>query len=150
MSQKLFPFKLICFVVLAGTAIAAFFTFKASPVNTVAIAPTASNATFNNSYCNAVFTDTFIHLIQNAYPSFATTTINNSILKVQINGANALAQDFYNGNDNLLQYTLQDFGFDIKYLANTKSIVAQFTISNNGVQVPNDVLLRLAQKNYAK
>ncbi len=132
------------------TGAVAYLVFEASPhkiiVDVNAEKPASKD--FDVSYCNTVVVDTFIQLVQKAYPSFATISKQHNNVQVSIQGAGALTQDFYNGNDNLLKLKIDDYGFEIKYNPNTKSIIANFKLENNGVTVPNDVLLRLASKTY--
>jgi isocitrate dehydrogenase kinase/phosphatase len=151
MFQKLLPIQILCFAACIGIAIGAFVFMKARPIKTnYDLKDAKPKMEFNEAYCNTMITDTFSKLVLSAYPSFATVTKRNNVLHVSIKGAGALTQDFYNGNDNLLKYSLDDFGFDIKYLKESKSIEADFKLLQNGVTVPNDVLLRLAAKTYQK
>lgn len=91
-------------------------------------------------------TDTFVMLLHQAYGTLVTDKKENNKLEIEIK-ANELTKDFFNGNDAILKFGLNDFGFDIKYNPQDKSLKAAFNIQNgNGVNVPNDVLIKLMDK----
>jgi YbbR domain-containing protein len=116
--------------------------------NTTAPIPVAktSTKTFTKANGNLIVADTFVTLMNNAYKGFVMVTKTSSTIDVSITNANAITKDFFNGNDELLKYTLADFGFAIKYIASPASINAQFALQNNAVFVPNDVLIKAMDK----
>jgi hypothetical protein len=93
---------------------------------------------------NIMHTDTFIHLIKKKYGESAVIKESGSSLKVNITDANMKTQDFFNGNDKLLEFDLKKYGFEIKHANNSNSIAATFALRDGGVVVPNDVLINLA------
>ena len=103
-------------------------------------------APFGTSNYNLMKTDTFVALLHKAYGSSITDSIAANKLTIGIKG-NEQAKDFFNSNDAILKFGLSDFGFDIKYNQQDKSVKAIFNIQNgNGVNVPNDVLIKLMDK----
>jgi len=108
--------------------------------------PVAPPAPFGSANYNLVKTDTFVQLLHQAYGSLAADHREGDRLIVEMK-ANELTRDFFNGNDALLKFGLNDFGFDIKYNAQDKSLKAVFKLQEgNGVNVPNDVLIQLMDK----
>ncbi len=108
--------------------------------------PVAPPAPFGASNFNVMKTDTFVMLLHQAYGSLVTEKRVQNKLEVTMS-ANELTKDFFNGNDALLKFGLSDFGFDIKYNPQDKSLKAIFNIqSGDGVNVPNDVLIKLMDK----
>ncbi len=108
---------------------------------------TGSNA-FSNQTATRIWADTFKALVYRAYPSFTNCKKVNNILQVNLAGANALTPDFFNGNEALLKYKINDFGFAIQYDSPNKILKADFLIEQESINVPNDVLLRLIGKTY--
>jgi hypothetical protein len=106
-----------------------------------------ASAEFNSGNYNNMKVDTFVRLLQLAYGSLMDYKIDGNLLRVNLKYTNELTQDFFNGNARLLQYNLNQFGFDINYNKEQRSIDASFRInSRNGVNVPNDVLIPLTSK----
>ncbi len=90
--------------------------------------------------------DTFTHLIQKAYHPYVATNVNNDLLVVRIKDANTLAQDFYNGNEALLELKIQKHQFEISSDTYNNMVIGRFKIKNNMVAVPNDVLIKAVDK----
>lgn len=109
--------------------------------------PTLDND-FSEQNFNKLNVDSFISVVTKAYAPNVTTSINNDELIVKLENANQLTKDFFNGNDAILEVPLRKFGFNIDYDANTQKVMATFTIKNNMVNVPNDVLIKIADKLY--
>jgi len=103
---------------------------------------------FTPEQYNWVLVDTFQYLVTKAYAPNVATQISNNQLIVNINNANQLTKDFFNGNDALLKYDLEDFGFAIKYSKDNNNIQSIFAIKNGAVPVPNDVMIKLVDKIY--
>lgn len=91
--------------------------------------------------------DTFISLVTKAYHPNAETTLANNLLIVNIKNANTLAQDFYNGNEALLQFKINEHNFEISYDQHNKVVAGRFKIKDSLVAVPNDVLIKVVDKN---
>lgn len=109
--------------------------------------PVAPPAPFGSNNYNVMKTDTFVALVNQAYGSFVTQKTENGILEFQLRNANELTKDFFNGNDALLKFKLGDHGFELNYNPEDQSLVARFKINErNGVNVPNDVLIKLMDK----
>jgi hypothetical protein len=129
-------------VVIAG-AMYFLFTISRNAATAQVVTPPTP---FGASNFNLIKTDTFIALVHNAYGDLVTYKIEDKKLQMEMK-ANELTKDFFNGNDALLKFGLSDFGFDIKYNPEEKSMKAQFEImEQNGVHVPNDVLIKLMDK----
>jgi hypothetical protein len=108
--------------------------------------PVAPPAPFGASNYNLMKTDTFVMLLHQAYGGLIADKREGNKLMVEMK-ANELTKDFFNGNDAILKFGLNDFGFDIKYNPQDKSLKAIFEIQEqNGVNVPNDVLIKLMDK----
>jgi hypothetical protein len=129
--------------VLIAVVMYFLFTISRNAPTAQAVAPPAP---FGASNYNVMKTDTFIALVHNAYGDLVTYKIEGKKLEMDMK-ANELTKDFFNGNDALLKFGLSDFGFDIKYNPEEKLMKAQFKIiEQNGVHVPNDVLIKLMDK----
>ena len=108
---------------------------------------TVKDEAFGPEHYNWVKTDTFVHLVRQAYqPNVNIQSIDSQVL-VTLSGANEITKDFYNGNTDLLKYDLNQFGFKIRYDKNNNTVYATFKIKNNAVPVPNDVLIKIVDKN---
>jgi hypothetical protein len=104
-------------------------------------------APFGTSNYNLMKTDTFVALLHRAYGNLIKDTMADNKLTVEMKGSE-MSRDFFNSNDALLKFSLTDFGFDIKYNQQDKSVKAVFSIqAGNGVNVPNDVIIKLMDKN---
>jgi len=135
-------FSSIALVIAAGACLL-FAGSRNMPAGQVVEPP----APFGSSHYNAMKTDTFVALVQAAYGQLATTGITGNTLVVDMPDANELAKDFFNGNDALLRFGMSDHGFEIRYNPEQKSLKASFRISEQGgVNVPNDVLIKLMDK----
>lgn len=108
---------------------------------------TVKDDDFGPEHYNQIKTDTFVRLVQSAYQPNVKTEIVDSQLLVTLTGANEITKDFYNGNAALLKYDLNQFGFKITYDKNNNTVYAAFKIKNNAVPVPNDVLIKIVDKN---
>ncbi len=103
-------------------------------------------APFGTGNYNLIKTDTFVALLHQAYGDLITDSKAENKLTILMKG-NEMSKDFYNGNEAILKFGLPDFGFDIKYNQQDKSVKAIFSIQpQNGVNVPNDVLIKLMDK----
>lgn len=91
--------------------------------------------------------DTFINLVTKAYHPNTETTLANNLLIVNIKNANTIAQDFYNGNEALLKLKINEHNFEINYDQHNKVVSGRFKIKDNLVAVPNDVLIKVVDKN---
>lgn len=91
--------------------------------------------------------DTFIALVTKAYHPNAQTTLANNLLIVNIKNANTMAQDFYNGNEALLQFKINQHNFEINYDQHNKVVSGRFKIKDSLAAVPNDVLIKVVDKN---
>jgi hypothetical protein len=151
MQNKLLPLQVITSIACLAIAMSLYWIFKAKPnaKPTEQIA-TVTNSEFTKNNANKMVVDTFKYLVTKAYAGFSSFTQTNGILNLSIKGAGALTKDFYNGNENLLKWKLKDYGFEIVYLPMQNSIEAKFAITDNGVVVPNDVVIKLASKTYKK
>jgi hypothetical protein len=129
--------------VVVAAAMYFLFTISRNAATGQAVAPPAP---FGSSNYNTMKTDTFLTLVRNAYGNLVTYKFEEKKLVMEMK-ANELTKDFFNGNDALLKFGLNDFGFDIKYNPEDKSMKAQFKVSDqHGVNVPNDVLIKLMDK----
>jgi hypothetical protein len=106
----------------------------------------APPAPFGAGNYNLIKTDTFVALLHKAYGNLITDKKENNKLMIEMK-PDAMTKDFYNSNDALLKFGLNDFGFDIKYNPQDKSLKAVFNIqAQDGIAVPNDVLIKLMDK----
>jgi hypothetical protein len=137
---------ILYFAIAILLAIGMYTIAKINKTEAPILATKTDGKSFTSTNGNLMVVDSFVMLINKAYSGFVTITKNTSTLNVTIANANAMTKDFFNGNDELLKYTIADFGFAIKYLASPPSITAQFNIQNNAVFVPNDVLIKALDK----
>ncbi|RQO31554.1 hypothetical protein DBR32_06240 [Taibaiella sp. KBW10] len=146
--MKAMPIKIVLVALAAALTIGLVSWLKVSKRNAVADTEkiTVKEAAFSKEHLNWVKTDTFIRLLNSAYHPNVKTAIADSQLVVSIEGANEITKDFYNGNEALLKYELNQFGFKISYDKNNNSVYAKFKIQNNAVPVPNDILIKIADK----
>ncbi len=91
--------------------------------------------------------DTFTHLVSKAYHPHSETNLTENVLIVNIKNANTLAQDFYNGNEVLLTFKLNQHNFEINYDRHNNVVSGRFKVKDNLAAVPNDVLIKLVDKN---
>ncbi|WP_129019827.1 MULTISPECIES: hypothetical protein [Edaphocola] len=108
---------------------------------------TVRDDAFGPEHYNWIKTDTFVRLVQTAYQPNIKTEVVDSQLLVTLSGANEITRDFYNGNAALLKYDLNQFGFKITYDKNNNTVYATFKIKNNAIPVPNDILIKIVDKN---
>lgn len=104
------------------------------------------DAGFGKENITWIKTDTFINLVEKAYHPNAETNIASNLLVVFIKNANTVAQDFYNGNEALLKYRINDHNFEIDYDKHNNNVVGRFKIKDKLVAVPNDVLIKVIDK----
>ncbi len=123
--------------------VAAYFIFSSS--SKISLPEKQTSETFADDNWNLMNTDTFMNLINKQYGASAKVTKHATEIKVSISGANMKTQDFFNGNNRLLDFKLSDYGFEINYLKNSNQINATFNRKAGGVIVPNDVLINLAK-----
>ncbi len=143
--------KIIILLITVGIIVAGMLWVKYT-VNRKEIKQVSNiaNAEFNEEHFNYIIVDTFVNLLRNAYGESITSTIEKDKLKVQMTNAGAVTRDFYNGNDKILDLGLSDYGFKIKFDKNENKIDATFVIKNEAVPVPNDVMIKLLDKNFNK
>lgn len=104
-------------------------------------------ASFGSNNYNIMKTDTFTALISRVYGSQAGYSIHEGILEIDIKNTPLETRDFFNGNEALLPFRMNDHGFELHYNSGDKSLKALFKINEQkGVNVPNDVLLKLIEK----
>lgn len=114
--------------------------------NTATEQTVEQSSSFGSNHFNSMKTDTFAVLVSKAYDGPATVKQANGMLEVEIKGEGP-AREFYNGNEALLKFRLNDHGFELKYLPETQSLKASFRIDEkDGVNVPNDILIKLMDK----
>jgi len=104
------------------------------------------DADFGKENITWIKTDTFINLVAKAYHPNVETNIASNLLVVFIKNANTVAQDFYNGNEALLKYRINDHDFEIDYDKHNNNVVGRFKTKGNLVAVPNDVLIKVIDK----
>lgn len=125
----------VTYLIFAGTRNAATEQVVAPP------------APFGSNNYNIMKTDTFVALVSKAYGNLAEYNTADGILEINMKNANELTKDFFNGNDALLPFKLGDHGFEFHYNPEDRSLKALFKIDQqNGVHVPNDVLIKLMDK----
>lgn len=146
--MKATPVKIILIVLSVGLTIALVSWLKVSMqyAEPDKEKVTVQDASFGPEHYNWVKTDTFVRLVEKVYQPNVQTQIVDSQLIVTLSGANEITKDFYNGNAALLKYSLNQHGFAITYDQNNNNIQAKFKIKNNAVPVPNDVLIKIADK----
>lgn len=116
-----------------------------SPSNKSNPIEVAADDSFTKDNWNIMQTDTFLHLIKKKYGESANIKKRATKITVNITGANMKTQDFFNGNNRLLEFKLADHGFEIKHDKNSNQITAVFKRKAGGTVVPNDVLINLAK-----
>lgn len=138
----------LTFTLLAIVVGAVMYFFFTQTDNKPVEAAVATSPVFGKNNYNVIKLDTFVALIRNTYPgAVVQQKAEEKILDIDIKIDKEMPGSFFNNNDALLQYKMSDYGFDIKYDPGEKNIKARFKIDEqNGVPVPNDVLLRLAYK----
>lgn len=139
----------LTFTLLALVVGGSMYFFFTQTDNQPAEAVITKSPVFGTNNFNRIKVDTFVALIRNTYPDAVIAKGNDKDkqLDITVRISNEAPGIFFNNNDALLQYKLGDYGFDIKYNPGEKMIRALFRIDEqNGVPVPNDVLLRLAYK----
>lgn len=146
--MKGMPVKILLVAMAAVLTIGLVSWLKVSKRNAVADVEkiTVKEAAFGKEHLNWVKTDTFIRLLNSAYHPNIKTNITDSQLVVDLAGANEITKDFYNGNEALLKYDLNQFGFKVVYDKNNNSLYAKFKIKNGAVPVPNDILIKIVDK----
>src|SRR5690606_978688 len=104
-------YKLFILVATIGLIIGALLWVKYT-VNRKEIIQVSNiaNKEFNEEHFNYIVLDTFVTLLKNAYGTNINTTIEDSKLKVRLINAGAVTQDFYNGNNKILNLGLRDYG----------------------------------------
>lgn len=130
-------------IVIAGAMYLAFAGSRNAAIEQTVAPP----APFGSNNYNVMKTDTFVALVNSAYGSFVEQKREQGMLELHLKNANELTKDFFNGNDALLKFRLSDHGFEMNYNPEDRSLIARFRISEqNGVNVPNDVLIKLMDK----
>ena len=137
----------LIFTALAVFIAGATFIILAGSRNTAVEQTVEPPAPFGSNNYNVMKTDTFLALVNQAYGNFVTQKRENEILELELHNANELTKDFFNGNDALLQFKLRDHGFEFNYNSEEQWLKARFKINKqNGVNIPNDVLIKLMDK----
>jgi hypothetical protein len=134
------------FIIAATIAVLTFWIARHSASPSTLIAPTKAIEVFSENNGNYIVADTFIMLVNKAYDGIATVNKTNTNITINMQNANIITKDFFNGNDKLLNCTVDKNGFDIKYNTIDKSLVANFKLKQNAVFVPNDVMIKLIDK----
>lgn len=116
--------------------------------NAVAVQEQEIENSFTEEQYNMVKLDTFIHLLHKAYDPNISTQITKNQLIVELKNANQITKDFFNGNDALLKYSIEDFGFELKYNKDNNNIHSIFAIKKEAIAVPNDVMMKIVDKIY--
>jgi hypothetical protein len=104
------------------------------------------DASFGKENLSWMKVDTFIQLITQAYHPNASTSQGREELVVQIQNANAEAQDFYNGNKALLDCSFRRDNFEIIFDKHNNNVSGRFKLKDGLVAVPNDVLIKAIYK----
>lgn len=146
--MKATPLKIILVLVAVAITAGLVSWLKISKTNAEAETEKIeiANNTFSEDHFNLMNPDTFAALINRVYQPNVTTQIRGDKLLVSLQGANAITKDFFNGNDALLKEKLSDNGFEITYDKNNNGVESTFLIKDNAVAVPNDVLIKIADK----
>jgi hypothetical protein len=142
-SSKIILIVLAVLITLGVTALVRWDTRSAKPDAEKIL---TKDADFGKENITWIKTDTFINLVEQAYHPNAETNIASNLLVVFIKNANTVAQDFYNGNETLLKYRINDHNFEIDYDKHNNNVVGRFKIKDNLVAVPNDVLIKVIDK----
>jgi hypothetical protein len=109
----------------------------------------ANNKAFNISeHTTVLLKDSFVALAKNAYNNMAIINEKANKLNIEISGVGAIAKDFYAGNVALLNLKEAKDYFTINYNEEGNTTLAIFTINNNTVTVPNDVIVMMMNKVY--
>jgi hypothetical protein len=107
-----------------------------------------TSTNFEKTNANLVKVDTFEMLVHKAYGAMAIVSKADGNLQVNMTEANQITKDFFNGNDALLKCKMDENDFEIKYSESPKSMNARFKIKDGGVNVPNDVMIKMMDKIY--
>lgn len=99
---------------------------------------------FDETCFTSIKKDTFIHLLQKAYDKSVDVNEKSGKIEISYTAPDQHAPDFYNGNDALLKYDLDDFGFKISKI-NT-GLILTLKNKDNALNIPNDILIRLMAK----
>lgn len=111
------------------------------------IEPNLSNE-FNNENLNLIKIDTIENLLNKTYGSQITIKHSNSLMEIILTANENILKDFYNGNEALLKYSLNDYNFELIKEENKQQLKGRFKIKDGGIFIPNDILIRLIEKNY--
>lgn len=142
-SSKIILILLAIIITVGVTALVRFDARNAQPDAEKIL---TKDAAFGRENITWIKVDTFINLVQKAYhPNVEANTASN-LLVVFIKNANTVAQDFYNGNESLLKYRINDHDFEIDYDKHNNNVVGRFKIKDRLVAVPNDVLIKVIDK----
>jgi hypothetical protein len=134
-----------CFAI--GIACACYFGFyQSKSIDTDTLISEVKQTNFSKDDANVVIADTFMMLVNKAYNGLATVVKNGDAVLVSMTDANKVTKDFFNGNDALLKCNIKEHGFEIKYIAEKNKLDAQFSLMQNTVTVPNDVLIKIVDK----
>ncbi|WP_118974325.1 hypothetical protein [Taibaiella koreensis] len=115
--------------------------------NTAMEQPVEQPAAFSSNSYNTMKTDTFAALVTRAYGSDADIRQENGVLTLELKNSGEQGRDFFNANEALLRFRLSQHGFELQYQQGSPLLTARFKINEqNGVTIPNDVLIRLMDK----
>jgi hypothetical protein len=109
--------------------------------------PTMPESTTEEVQVLAMQKDSLIMLLSNAYGTLINSTVSGSKLMVTTNSANAQSANFINGNTALVTSN-KEHNFTIKQNNVNGDISAEFTIKDNYVSVPSDIVFAALQKKY--
>lgn len=99
---------------------------------------------YNESCYTSIKKDTLIHLLNVVYGKSILLKEKASTLEFSFVTSNQSAPAFYNGNQDLLNYKLDDHGFQIT--PTSSGLTVKFTQNNGAINVPNDILLKLVSR----
>lgn len=99
---------------------------------------------YNESCYTLIKKDTLIHLLNVVYGKSILLKEKASTLEFSFVTSNQSAPAFYNGNQDLLNYKLDDHGFQITLTSS--GLTVKFTQNNGAINVPNDILLKLVSR----
>ncbi|PSK94032.1 hypothetical protein [Taibaiella chishuiensis] len=137
----------LTFTLLALVLGSALYFFFTHTDNSPAPPVTEHAPAFGPDNFNVMKLDTFVALVRSNYAGVTIQPREDKVLDLSVKIDKNAPGSFFNNNDALLQYKLNDYGFDIKYNPGEEVVRALFRIDEQqGVPVPNDVLLRLTGK----
>jgi hypothetical protein len=149
MSLKIFNIRIVYLLLCIGISVIVFLFFHASKEVSVPKKMPIDKVMakgFTSSNYTIIRVDTFLNVIRIVYKDLAIIDSTSNSITLTINDINQQAYSFYNGNENLLKFKLNDFGFEISNDTRSKKLNIQFEIHDNGINVPNDVMIQLTKR----